>query len=143
MESHRTFRKLPNGPAKLRNKGNPIGQLNLSAMIALGDGVQKNALESVKWATRAAEQGCTRPGASVTIAACAQARYLLGAAYFQGEGVPQDYVLAHMWINLAAATLPTGDDQKKAADLRNEIARQMTPQQIADAQQLAREWKPR
>ena len=58
-----------------------------------------------------------------------------------GEGVPQDYVRAHMWLNLAAA-----QDKSQyhfAAKARDELAAKMTPAQIAEAQRLAREWTPR
>jgi len=51
-------------------------------------------------------------------------------------GVPQDYVQAHMWYNLASA-----DGGSYASKLRADIARKMTPDQIAEAQALAREWK--
>jgi TPR repeat protein len=56
----------------------------------------------------------------------------------KGEGAPQDYVMAHMWYNLAAASgkLPG------AAARRDLIAKMMTPDQIAEAQRMAREWKP-
>jgi hypothetical protein len=43
-----------------------------------------------------------------------------------------------MWYSLAATN---GD--KPAAELRDTIANQMTPAQIAEAQKLAREWKPK
>jgi len=66
------------------------------------------------------------------------AQYNLGLMYSQGRGVPQDYVQAHMWFNLAAA-----QDIKYAADSRDEIANGITPAQIAEAQRLAREWKPK
>ena len=56
--------------------------------------------------------------------------------------MPQDYVEAHKWLNLAAA-LSQGDNQKAMADTRDGLAKQMTPQQIAEAQRLAREWKPK
>jgi hypothetical protein len=46
-----------------------------------------------------------------------------------------------MWMNLACAAL-SGDDQKTAAKMRDEIAANMTSEQIAEAQRLAREWKP-
>ena len=49
----------------------------------------------------------------------------------------QDYVLAHMWYNLAAA-----QDAGVAAKNRDRVAAKMTPAQIAEAQRLAREWKP-
>ncbi len=57
--------------------------------------------------------------------------------YFTGRGVPQDYVQARMWVNLAAAQ---GNEQaRKAVDI---LAGKMTPHQLAEAQRLAREWKP-
>ena len=55
--------------------------------------------------------------------------------YANGLGVPQDYVLSHMWLNLAAASGET-DGTK----LREICERLMTPDQIAEAQRLAREW---
>jgi TPR repeat protein len=61
----------------------------------------------------------------------------LGVLYYIGQGVPQDYVRAHMWFNLAAA----GGD-KAAAIRRDIVAAKMTPAQIAEAEKLAREWKP-
>ena len=57
--------------------------------------------------------------------------------YSKGQGVPQDYVQAHMWFNLAAAS---GDEH--AAANRDELADKMTSAQIEQAQKLAREWTP-
>jgi len=84
----------------------------------------------------------------------AYAQYRLGWAYVYGtsQGVAQDNVQAHLWFNLAASC-PTGDSevelkrnmsaQKYAREALDEIARKMTPQQIAEAQRLARDWKPK
>jgi uncharacterized protein len=58
--------------------------------------------------------------------------------YFLGHGVPENYIIAHQWFNLAAA-----GGGKNAEDLRNTVAAKMTQAQIAEAQRLAREWKPR
>ena len=58
--------------------------------------------------------------------------------YYDGRGVPQDYVEAHKWYNLAAAggiELARGD--------RDIVAEKMTPAQISEAQKLAREWQPK
>lgn len=68
----------------------------------------------------------------------ASAQNNLGFMYAEGRGVLQDYVLACMWLNLAAAR---GDSF--AAQNRDEIAAKMTLAQIAEAQRLAREWKPK
>jgi hypothetical protein len=56
--------------------------------------------------------------------------------YAKGQGVPQDYVLAYMWINLAAA-----QGNADTTENRDLVAKKMTPQQIAQAQELARNWK--
>ena len=86
---------------------------------------QDNA-EAVKWYRKAADQGY------------ADAQFNLGFMYKEGLGVQQDYVQAHMWFSLAATT---GD--RGAAESRDNVANLMTPPQIAEAQKLAREWKPK
>src|SRR5450631_2236340 len=65
------------------------------------------------------------------------AEYNLGVMYYKGEGVPQDYILAHMWLSLAAAK-----NETRAVDLRDIVATKMTAAQVAEAQKLGREWKP-
>ena len=59
--------------------------------------------------------------------------------YANGEGVPQDDVQAHMWLNLAASRT-TGEDREDAASARDRARARMTPEQVAEAQRLAREW---
>jgi len=67
----------------------------------------------------------------------AHAQYLLGRMHARGEGVLQDYIVAHQWLNLSAAR-----GNRDARGERGRISRQMTPTQIAEAQQLARAWRP-
>ncbi len=67
----------------------------------------------------------------------AEAQYMLGYLYLRGEGAPQDYIEAHKWFNLAASR-----GKIESARARNELARRMTSAQIAEAQRLARTWKP-
>jgi hypothetical protein len=84
------------------------------------------------------------------------ARSSLGLMYEAGRNVPQDYVQAHVWFNLAAsqnsfgvgsaAGLPNSLEsafQEAAIKARDRVASKMTPEQIAEAQRLAREWKPK
>ncbi len=68
----------------------------------------------------------------------ADAQFILGVMYSKGQGVPQDDVQAHMWLSLAAAQ--SKESYRKSRDI---LAKQMTPAQIAEAQRLAREWKPK
>ena len=59
--------------------------------------------------------------------------------YTEGLGVPQDFALAHMWYNIAAA-MGLDDTASLAADARDALASRMTPEQIYEAQLLARAW---
>ena len=68
----------------------------------------------------------------------ADAQLNLGVMYANGKGVPQDFILAHMWFNLAAAQ---GD--ARARKNSDKVASRMTPDQLSEAQRLAREWKPK
>ena len=72
----------------------------------------------------------------------ASAQFNLGIMYSNGRGVPQDYLQAHMWVNLEAST-SQGETNETYAKARKLIAENMTPAQIAEAQRLAREWKPK
>ena len=61
--------------------------------------------------------------------------FRLGMMYSIGADMPTDYVTAHKWFNLAAMR---GVDAAKG--WRNQMAAEMNPSQIAQAQKLAREW---
>ena len=66
----------------------------------------------------------------------AKAQSRLGTMYATGRDVPQDYVQAHKWFNLAAAS---GDTE--AAQALHRAASQMTPEEVAEAERLAQEWQ--
>ena len=61
----------------------------------------------------------------------------LGRLFVRGLGVPQNYVRAHAWLNLAAAR-----GEAAAAQERDALAAKMTPSQIAAAQERADSWRP-
>ena len=107
-------------------QGEIMAQNNLGRMYELGHGVPQDYAEAVKWYRLAAERGF------------GQAQSDLGRMYAFGYGVAQDYVQAHMWFNLAAA-----EKEVDAVHYRDVVAAKMTPDQIAEAQRLAREWKPK
>jgi len=67
------------------------------------------------------------------------AQYNLGFMYDNGRGVPEDYVQAHMWFNLAASRA-TGEMREDAVEARDRTADEMTPAALSEAQRLAREW---
>ena len=85
------------------------------------------------WYRSAAEQGH------------AHAQLNLGAMYANGLGVPRDYVEAHKWFNLAASNLPASQSESRdmAVNDRDLAARKMTAAELAEAQELAKAWKPK
>jgi len=101
-------------------------QFCLGYCCEFGQGVTKDDVEAAKWYRKAADQGHDK------------ARICLGHCYEIGLGVPMDLVLAHMWYNLSLAAGYAG-----AAEYRETVAHKMTPEQIAEAERKAREWKPK
>ena len=110
---------------KAAAQGQAKAQYNLGTLYLNGGGVPKDYQQALRWFRLAADQG----------EALAQTK--IAIMYDDGQGVSHDIVQAHKWYNLAATN---GD--KPAAELRDALAKQMTPAQIAEAQKLAREWKP-
>ena len=106
----------------LAEQGNAKAQLGLGRIYKKGEGGTYDHLEAFNWFRKAAEQGN------------ANAQTSLGAMYYNGEGVIQDNVYAHMWLSIAAS-----QGNADAQESRNVIAIQMIPEDISDAQELARE----
>jgi TPR repeat protein len=107
-------------------QGEANAQFNLGGMYDLGQGVAQDDKEAVRWYQLAAKQGY------------ADAQNSLGLMFGDGQGVAQDYVRAHMWLSIGAV----GGDSRSAKN-RDIMARKMTPQQIAEAQRMARECQAR
>jgi uncharacterized protein len=95
-----------------------------------GLGVPQSFDVAVDLYVRAAEQGDPT------------GQYLLGLTYDKGHGVWQDDVLAHKWLNLAAARAPARN-REQYLRLRDAVASKMTPGQIYAAQKLAVQWTPK
>ena len=62
-----------------------------------------------------------------------QAQVIIGVMYANGQGVTQDDIKAHMWLNISAMA-----GLKNAEANRDIIAKQMSPTQIEKAQEMAR-----
>jgi hypothetical protein len=105
--------------------GDPKAQFNLGVMYDQRIGGLEQSAEAMRWFLLAAEQGY------------ADAQFNLGVMYGKGQSVSQNYVLAHMWLELAAAS---GDSE--ALKSRDAIGSMMTPEQMAEAQRLAQEFRP-
>ena len=111
---------------KAVEQGYAKAEFNLGVMYRRGLGVQQDNAEAVRLYRKAAEQGYLN------------AQYNIGVMCAEGQGVREDLVQAYMWFSLVAAS---GDSTaKKNMEI---IAARMTPSQIAEAQRLAKEWKPK
>lgn len=95
------------------------GLTNLASMYLEGRGVGRDTAQAFQLFAKAAARGY------------AVAQNNLALMYANGEAVKRDYVKAYAWLDIAAAEVP------KAAEVRDAIAREMTPAQLAQARQLA------
>jgi TPR repeat protein len=111
--------------AKAALQGDLSAQYNLGLSYSAGDGIAKDTAKAADWWSKAAVQGL------------AEAQYNLGISYAKGQGIPIDALQAYYWLYLANAS---GDTKaRKALDT---LAKAMPASQIAEAERLAREFKP-
>lgn len=104
--------------------GNARAQYALGTMYNEGKGVAPDAALAAAWWQKAAMQNH------------AQAQFALGVLHSSGKGIAKDTIAAHMWFSLAAAR-----GKKNAERLLKVIVRQMTPEQISEAERRAEEWR--
>jgi TPR repeat protein len=103
-----------------------VAQNNLGFCYAQGEGVAKDQAEAAKWYRKAAEQNY------------ADAQFNLGLCFVRGDGVAEDLVEAYKWLLLAARQ--DDEDAKKGVYMLEHALR---PEQIAQGQKRARDFKPR
>lgn len=147
------------------DQGNPDAQFNLGVMYEKGRGVPPNYEDAMRWYQKAADQEYAPAEYNLGVMfdksrgvpldfteamrwyqkaanqSYAPAQYNLGLLYFYGQGTVQNLVQAHAWISRSAAAA-SGEDQKKFSKMREEVASQMTPAQLADAAKLEQDVKP-
>jgi TPR repeat protein len=104
-------------------------QFLLGLAYTYGIGVPRDFTAAATWFQRAADAGEVWSQLHIAV------------AYARGRGLKQDYVKAHVWLSVVVSKT-SGDQQQFASDARDEVARNMTYHQIAEAQRLASEWKP-
>ena len=137
--------------------GDLLSQVLLASIYNVGGGVQKDSTKAAYWYLRAAKQGDDG------------SQFSVGEMYEKGEGVMQDFVEAYKWFNIAAVApnidwntatnffksnsidietlnkfkeswVPVAEKAKAA---RDQLARQMTPEQIAEGQRRSAAFIPR
>ncbi len=104
-------------------------ECGLGSMAEKGVGMTQDYSEASEWYRKCADGGSW------------SGQMRLGDLYAIGRGVPKDFVLAYMWLNLASATAPTSL-ANNIAKQRELLATMMTQEQVAEAQRLSRDWKP-
>ena len=110
-------------------RGDAHAQAILGFMYANGRGVPQSYDVAVDWYVQSAEQGDPT------------GQYLLGLMYDKGFGVNPNIILAHKWLNLAAAHAPRRN-RENVLRLRDAVASKMTRAQLDLAQQLAVDFMP-
>jgi TPR repeat protein len=110
---------------QLAEQGDARSQRQLGIMYYLGQGIDVDHTTAAKWLGQAAEQGDD------------VAQLTFGVMHVEGHGVPQSHVTAHMWFSLSA------QQGNSSARIRlDQLVPEMNPSEIAEAQDLAAEWKP-
>ena len=128
----RTYRTAAKWYRLAAERDNAYAQQTLGSMYYFGWGVHQDYNQAAGWYRLAAES----PWPSLSgVPDVSFSQSMLGRMYRHGEGMAKDYVAAHAWLDLAAAQ----GDRDAAAD-RDELAKQMTARQIADAQSLAQDF---
>ena len=137
----------------LAEQGNVEAQLRLGLMYHKGLGVTADSAKAMKWLRLAADQENVlgtiywwKNDYAETFKLLLRsaehgygyAQDNLGDTYASGVGVPVDNVRAYFWHDRAAA-----QGVQNAAEKRDLIAKKLTPDEIAKAQKLTQEWKPK
>jgi len=141
----------------LSAEGNSVAQYIIGLMYFRGKVVEKDYKESMKFMNLSAKQGyflaehklgsiysgslLGKPDYRKAIKwfrlssgqGYAPSQYFLATLYEKGDGIKQDYIRAHMWFSLAS------EKNIIAKDERDRIARKLSPSQITDSQNMARE----
>jgi TPR repeat protein len=111
-------------------QGDADAQFDLAKNYETGRiGLPKDFAQAEHWYREAAAQG--EPFAQAS----------LGIMFNFGKGVRQDYVQAYMWYEIAISHSTEGD-RDTIVEMRDNIAQQMSAEQIAEGRRLARQWKP-
>ncbi len=111
---------------KAAEQGHAPGQSSLGKMCLEGRGVPRDDAQAIAWFRKAAEQGDPT------------AQRMLGAMYELGRGVPRNRVQSLLWLSLFAAQ--SDESAKRGLE---ELLQDSTPQQIAEAERLVREFRPK
>jgi len=107
--------------------GDAESEMELGRRYDKGEGVVKDHAEAAKWYRKAAEQNYVNP------------QFNLGMCYEEADAGTEDWAEVYKWLSLAAM-----QGHERAKKFMTVLESQlMTPEQIAQGQKRAREFKPR
>jgi len=108
-------------------KGDAEAQFELGKNYETGRiGLPKDLIQAQHWYCEAASQGDPYAAAS------------LGILFNFGKGVKRDYFQAYVWYEMALARL-SGGNRDSVVEMRDNLAGELTSEQIAEARRLAKE----
>jgi hypothetical protein len=106
------------------DQGLDLAQYHLGGLYYWGAGVEQDYVQAAEWFWIAAQQGF------------APAQFDLAKMHATGKGIKFNYVQAYLWFALA-------ERQGRAKKIqKEEMARLLTPSQLAEAKELVEKWTP-
>jgi TPR repeat protein len=115
---------------ELAPTGDPAAQYELGGFYHWGMVGSTDFTKARMWYERAARQGN------------ADAMLGLAVLYGAGQGVPQDKAAAYRWLVLASSVDMPPEDAARIASARDDLAKQLAPEQIEAALAEARSFAP-
>ncbi len=115
----------------LAENGHSESAFLLGKMYDFGEGTFQNYYKSAYWYLTAAERGY------------GEAQYIIAGRYEDGLGVKKDRVMSHMWYTIASQNPGTSMKGKRWCTIKtsaNKFAEYLTPEQIQNAEALAKNW---
>lgn len=123
---------VPRDPAKARalyqqaaESGNANAMHNLAVMLASGSGTNPDFTLASMWFAKAADLGLR------------DSQFNLAILYARGNGVAKDLVESYKWFSVAAA-----DGDADAAQKRDQVAKELSADQLTAAKAKVAAWKP-
>lgn len=107
---------------RIATESDPRAQVAMAERLMVGRGIAHDPSAAISWYRKAAAQ------ADLT------ALLRLAIAYRDGQGVPKDVVLAHVFASKQIGKLDTKDRRKLSLGLR------LTPEQLAESKALQEAW---
>ena len=122
---------------QLQQRAAELGQVeamyHLGLAYASGDGVQKDYPSALHWLERSVAYEDAYGGNNHR----PSAQNAIGHLYENGYGVGTDLMLAYAWYIMAA----TGGSEQATTNA-SRVAQLLKPEQLREAQDLSRDWKP-